>query len=65
MNKNSWNADDYSQKSAFVSNLAFSLVDILDEMAICKVPTNAIVNEFSPEENKLAEELNKGVTTTP
>lgn len=36
-----------------------NLVDILDEMAICKVPTNAIVNEFSPEENKLAEELNK------
>ena len=24
MNKNSWNADDYSQKAAFVSNLAFS-----------------------------------------
>ena len=42
-----------------------NLVDILDEMAICKVPTNAIVNEFSPEENKLADELNKGVTTTP
>jgi biopolymer transport protein ExbD len=36
-----------------------NLVDILDEMAICKVPTNAIVNDFSPEENKLAEELNK------
>lgn len=36
-----------------------NLVDILDEMAICKVPTYAIVNEFSPEENKLAEELNK------
>ena len=31
MNKNSWNADDYSQKQLFVSNLAFSLVDILDE----------------------------------
>ncbi|EFU70817.1 cyclopropane-fatty-acyl-phospholipid synthase [Aliarcobacter butzleri JV22] len=30
MNKNSWNADDYSQKASFVSNLAFSLVDILD-----------------------------------
>ncbi|MCT7562536.1 class I SAM-dependent methyltransferase [Aliarcobacter butzleri] len=30
MNKNSWNANDYSQKAAFVSNLAFSLVDILD-----------------------------------
>ncbi|WP_298303637.1 biopolymer transporter ExbD [Flavobacterium sp.] len=37
-----------------------NLVDILDEMAICKVPTYAIVNDFSPEENKLAEELNKG-----
>jgi len=36
-----------------------NLVDILDEMAICKVPTYAIVNEFSPEENKLAEEINK------
>ena len=36
-----------------------NLVDILDEMAICKVPTYAIVNEFTPEENKLAEELNK------
>lgn len=36
-----------------------NLVDILDEMAICKVPTNAIVNDFSPEENKLADELNK------
>jgi hypothetical protein len=44
-----------------------NLVDILDEMAICKVPTYAIVNEFSPEENKLADELNKGAveTTTP
>jgi hypothetical protein len=28
-------------------------------MAICKVPTYAIVNEFTPEENKLAEEINK------
>ncbi len=36
-----------------------NLVDILDEMAICKVPTNAIVNDFSPEENKLSDELNK------
>ncbi|WP_298120433.1 biopolymer transporter ExbD [Flavobacterium sp.] len=38
-----------------------NLVDILDEMAICKVPTYAIVNEFSPEEQKLADELNKKV----
>lgn len=30
MNANIWNADDYSQKASFVSNLAFSLVDILD-----------------------------------
>lgn len=37
-----------------------NLVDILDEMAICKVPTYAIVNDFSDEEKKLAEELNKG-----
>lgn len=36
-----------------------NLVDILDEMAICKVPTYAIVNDFSPEEKKLADELNK------
>lgn len=36
-----------------------NLVDILDEMAICKVPTYAIVNEFTPEENKLTEEINK------
>jgi hypothetical protein len=36
-----------------------NLVDILDEMAICKVPTYAIVNDFLPEEKKLAEELNK------
>lgn len=36
-----------------------NLVDILDEMAICKVPTYAIVNDFTPEENKLAEEINK------
>jgi biopolymer transport protein ExbD len=36
-----------------------NLVDILDEMAICKVPTYAIVNDFTPEENKLTEEINK------
>ena len=36
-----------------------NLVDILDEMAICKVPTYAIVNDFSPAENKLADEINK------
>ncbi|MGL2964970.1 ExbD/TolR family protein [Flavobacterium sp. XGLA_31] len=36
-----------------------NLVDILDEMAICDVPTYAIVNDFSPEEKKLAEEMNK------
>jgi biopolymer transport protein ExbD len=32
-----------------------NLVDILDEMAIVGVETNAIVNEFSPEETKLLE----------
>jgi len=37
-----------------------NLVDILDEMAICKVPTYAIVNDFSDPEKKLADELNKG-----
>ncbi|MNX37425.1 Biopolymer transport protein ExbD/TolR [compost metagenome] len=32
-----------------------NLVDILDEMAIVKVDTYAIVNEFTPEEQKLLE----------
>jgi biopolymer transport protein ExbD len=32
-----------------------NLVDILDEMAIVEVPTYAIVNEFTPEEQKLLE----------
>ncbi|MDI9256611.1 ExbD/TolR family protein [Flavobacterium sedimenticola] len=36
-----------------------NLVDILDEMAICNVPTYAIVNDFSDDEKKLAEEMNK------
>jgi hypothetical protein len=36
-----------------------NLVDILDEMAICSVPTYAIVNDFSPEEKALADKLNK------
>lgn len=36
-----------------------NLVDILDEMAICKVPTYAIVNEITPEEMKLVDEMNK------
>lgn len=35
-----------------------NLVDILDEMAICDVPTYAIVNDFSPEEKALADKLN-------
>ena len=30
-----------------------NLVDILDEMAIVGVPTNAIVNDITPEELKL------------
>jgi biopolymer transport protein ExbD len=30
-----------------------NLVDVLDEMAICKVPTYAIVNDFLPEESTL------------
>jgi len=30
-----------------------NLIDILDEMAIAKIDTYAIVNEFSPEETKL------------
>jgi biopolymer transport protein ExbD len=32
-----------------------NLIDILDEMAICKVGTYAIVNDFTPEETKLLE----------
>jgi biopolymer transport protein ExbD len=36
-----------------------NLVDVLDEMAINKVPTYAIVNDFSPEEMKLVDEMNK------
>ena len=36
-----------------------NLVDILDEMAICNVATYAIVNDFSPEEKKLVDEMNK------
>lgn len=36
-----------------------NLVDVLDEMAICNVPTYAIVNDFQPEEKAIADELNK------
>lgn len=36
-----------------------NLVDILDEMAICNVPTYAIVNDITPEEQKLVDEMNK------
>lgn len=36
-----------------------NLVDILDEMAICKVPTYAIVNDIPPAEQKLVDEMNK------
>lgn len=36
-----------------------NLVDVLDEMAICDVPTYAIVNELQPEEKTLADEMNK------
>jgi len=39
-----------------------NLVDILDEMAICGVPTYAIVNEFPDEEKALAAKMN---TDTP
>ena len=35
-----------------------NLVDVLDEMAICKVPTYAIVNDITPEEQKLIDEMN-------
>ena len=35
-----------------------NLVDILDEMAICGVPTYAIVNEFPDEEKALAAKMN-------
>lgn len=36
-----------------------NLVDILDEMAICSVPTYAIVNDFTPEELALADKMNQ------
>lgn len=36
-----------------------NLVDVLDEMAICKVPSYAIVNDITPEEMKLIDEMNK------
>ena len=36
-----------------------NLVDVLDEMAICKVPTYAIVNDISPEEKSIIEQMNK------
>lgn len=36
-----------------------NLVDVLDEMAICKVPTYAIVNDITPDEQKLIDEMNK------
>lgn len=36
-----------------------NLVDVLDEMAICKVPSYAIVNDITPEEQKLIDEMNK------
>jgi biopolymer transport protein ExbD len=38
-----------------------NLVDILDEMAICKVETYAIVNDFTPEENTLVSEMSNKV----
>jgi len=36
-----------------------NLVDVLDEMAICDVPTYAIVNDLQPEEKTIADEMNK------
>lgn len=36
-----------------------NLVDVLDEMAICDVPTYAIVNDLQPEEKTMADEMNK------
>ena len=36
-----------------------NLVDILDEMAICNVPTYAIVNDITPDEQKLVDDMNK------
>ena len=36
-----------------------NVIDILDEMAICDVPTYAIVNDSTPEEQKLVDEMNK------
>jgi len=51
-----------------------NLIDVLDEMAITKVPTYAIVNDYTPEESKLigienagakADDATKPATTTP
>jgi biopolymer transport protein ExbD len=36
-----------------------NLVDVLDEMAISKVPTYAIVNDITPEEQVIIDEMNK------
>ena len=36
-----------------------NLVDVLDEMAICRVPSYAIVNDITPEEMVLVNEMNK------
>ncbi|MBY0487837.1 MAG: biopolymer transporter ExbD [Flavobacteriaceae bacterium] len=38
-----------------------NLVDVLDEMAICDVKVYAIVNDFSPEEKKLENEMSNKV----
>jgi biopolymer transport protein ExbD len=38
-----------------------NLVDILDEMAICNVKVYAIVNDFSPDEKKLENEMSNKV----
>jgi biopolymer transport protein ExbD len=40
-----------------------NLVDVLDEMAITKVPTYAIVNDYTPEESKLIGIDNAGAKT--
>ena len=36
-----------------------NLIDVLDKIAICKDPSYAIVNDITPEEQKLVDEMNK------
>jgi ubiquinone/menaquinone biosynthesis C-methylase UbiE len=57
MNGNIWNADKYAQGASFVSNLAFSLIDILD------AKKNEKILDLGCGEGTLAKEIqNKGAS---